>query len=242
MEMLNPAQSNPLALWPGQARSSYLWSPARSGPFISRPGPALNAGNERNDDLLVIIHFFKNANEILPQRVFRSIFLLVLSTLSLIFVLILSIDPYSDILEQQSVSNGPHFQAQPGPLINRNFYARPGPWAAQTVHNSTAHCQGNAREFQSVWRVVTQWKVTVFCDSMMCCTNVDDSEHSSWCRILLAGGAAEVCWQMSVLSGAQCKPATTSLPPQGALWGLLYEDQRMSYVPGSYYNPAVTLQ
>ena len=43
------------------------------GTVVGHHAAALNAGDERKDDVLVIIQFFKNDNEILPQQVFRSI-------------------------------------------------------------------------------------------------------------------------------------------------------------------------
>jgi len=62
-----------------------------------------------------------------------------------------------------------------------------------------------------------------------------------WWRCLIADCAAEVRRQMSQLSGARCQSATACLSPQGTVWGVLYEDERMSDMSGSNHHPAVTL-
>lgn len=62
----------------------------------------------------------------------------------------------------------------------------------------------------------------------------------AWNRLAL-GCPAEICREVSKLSGAQCKPPSASLSSQGPLRGLLYEYERVSNMPGSNYHPAVTL-
>ena len=61
-------------------------------------------------------------------------------------------------------------------------------------------------------------------------------------NFLLSDYPAEIWREVSELPGAQRKPSPASLSSQGAVWGVLYEYQRVSNMPGSNYHPAVTLE